>query len=44
MAKPGSLRQREQEQRCKKTDHEAYLQKSWEQKQNQYAALKRNSM
>ena len=43
MAKPGSVRQKEYEQRCKETDQEAYLPKCRKQKQNEAAALKQNS-
>ena len=43
MAWPGSVGQREFEQRCKGTEREAYLQKRREHKRNQRAALKQNS-
>ena len=43
MAIPGSVGQRQFEQRCKETDQEAYLLKCREQKGNQRTALKQNS-
>ena len=40
MAKPGSVRQKEYEQRCKETDREAYLPKCRKQNSEEYKAYK----